>query len=266
VATVDVAWSADFSYSYLNSILTTIKSNFDTCLLQDAARIVSTKPRRTAFLRQDIDVAPRFALPVARMEARLNLRASYQVMIDSPMYGIDDPACRQILAELLSLGHEVGLHVNLPDRIRDSPDSAAVLDHVRSGSEHLESIIGVPVPSISFHRPPLQVLRGPLLLAGRVNGYAEPLMDWYLSDSAGRWRQGPPVPSLLRPGKSILQLLTHPIWWGPTHMSGPARLQAFFEEETGGKGSEFAAAFDDRLSKTVGVWRSGYERPSMVGA
>lgn len=259
---VDIAWSDDLSYVYLSEVLSTVRSNFESCLLQDAPRLINDVSKRRVFIRHDIDVAPRFALPVARMEAKLNLRASYQVMIDSPLYRIEDPSVRQVMTELLVLGHEVGLHVHVPDALlAGDPYSETILHHVNVASSQLESVIGRPVLSMSFHRPQQVLLRGPMTLDGKVNAYAERLMEWYLSDSAGRWRQGPPKPSLLRSPKPVLQLLIHPVWWGPTHMSGPDRLQAFFEEETRGKSEEFAAAFDAQLSDTMrGVQRSGHER------
>lgn len=260
VPTADLEWSADFSYDCLNSILTAIvKSGFASQLLRDAPVVVRGTPGRTVFIRHDIDVAPRFVLPVARMEARLGLRATYLVMTDCLLYGLDDDGVGAGLAELIALGHEVGLHVQVPDSmLDDSTTSAGLIDYVTFGSTQLESITGAPVESLSFHRPAKQLLRGPLRVAGKVSGCAAELMDWYLSDSAGRWREGPPIPSLLRPKKPLLQLLIHPVWWGSTHMSAADRLQVFFREETEGKSTEFAADFDRRLSETIrAVRRSG---------
>jgi hypothetical protein len=262
VPNADLEWSADFSYVYLNSILTAIvRSRFDSQLLRDAPVVVRGTPGRTVFIRHDIDVAPRFVLPVARMEAQLGLRASYLVMTDCLLYSTDDDVFRTMLAELVELGHEVGLHVQVPDSVLvEGAASPALADLINLGSAQLKSITGVPVESFSFHRPARQFLRGPLLVAGKVSGCAAELMGWYLSDSAGRWREGPPVPSLTRPHRPLLQLLIHPVWWGSRHMSAPDRLQTFFREETEGKSAEFTADFDRRLSETIpAVRRSGRE-------
>ena len=60
---------------------------------------------------------------------------------------------------------------------------------------------------------------------GKVNAYSRELMSWYLSDSAGNWREGEPLPLLSNPDRPLLQLLIHPFWWGEEHMSAGDRLQ-----------------------------------------
>jgi hypothetical protein len=72
------------------------------------------------------------------------------------------------------------------------------------------------------------VLRGPLKLAGVVNAYAAELMGWYVSDSKARWREGDPLATLDRPKGKVLQVLIHPIWWGPGHPR--EKLQRFVGE------------------------------------
>ena len=255
---VDTSWSGDFSYEYLHRILAAVRSRFQSHVIRDAPRVLSEIRQPTVFIRHDIDLAPRFALPVARMEAELNLRATYQLMTDCALYDIEEAGSRGAIAELVALGHEVGLHVQLPDK---PLDPEALVRHVALNASVLESVANMPVESISFHRPDHRMLPGPMLIAGKVNGYAAELMGWYLSDSAGRWREGPPLPMLLQPREPVLQLLIHPFWWGPTHMSAAERLQAFFEAETAGKGPDFSAAFDINLSNTIrAVRRSGVQR------
>ena len=258
----DTAWSGDLSYGYLSELLSTVRANFDTCLLHDAPRVLAAASARSAFIRHDIDVAPRFSLPVGRMEAELGIRASYQFMVDSLLYRVEDASTRHAINELLDLGHEVGLHVHVPESLLSAnPYSDAARAHVHSASKRLEAVIGGPVKTMSFHRPQPQLLRGPMIFDGKVNAYSAPLMAWYLADSAGRWRNGPPIQTLLASAQPVLQLLIHPIWWGPAHMSAPDRLQSFFEEETQGKNGAFAASFDGYLSETMhAVRRSGHER------
>jgi hypothetical protein len=255
-------WSADFSYDYLPSLLAALKSSFKSHLLRDAPAVLQAAPEPSVFIRHDIDLSLKFALPVARMEAELGLPASYQVMTDCPLYDVEDATSRAAIAELIALGHEVGLHLELPDGLAsDDPASELLVRRVVLESSVLESVTKVPVRSVSFHRPAQRLVRGPLLVGGKVNGYAADLMGWYLSDSAGRWREGAPLPMLLRPRKPVLQLLIHPFWWGSSHMPAADRLQSFFEAETAGMGAEFAAEFDDRLSYTIrAVRRSGKER------
>src|SRR5205823_1486511 len=107
------------------------------------------------------------------------------------------------------------------------------------------------VKSLSFHRPIPWLLRGPLLIGSRVNAYAAELMEWYLSDSKGCWREGEPLPKLRQPQGSKLQLLTHPIWWGDTHLTPAERLDEFAKEKTWRLSHSKAAEFDLALASTL---------------
>jgi len=57
-----------------------------------------------------------------------------------------------------------------------------------------------------------------------VNAYAAPLMESYLSDSAGVWRAGEPLAAIGEMHGPVLQVLIHPIWWGPEHAPAAERL------------------------------------------
>ena len=95
------------------------------------------------------------------------------------------------------------------------------------------------------------------MVVRRVNAYSRELMAWYLSDSKGNWREGEPLPKLLKPDKYLLQLLIHPIWWGDEHILPEDRLQAYFEVTTKGYSLERIKAFDVALAGHLGIQRSG---------
>jgi hypothetical protein len=203
------------------------------------------------------------ALRLAEVEAALGARATYRVMTNSPLYHLDAPASRAILARLLALGHEVGLHFDFEDPAQREAGATAqaVEPAITAACARLEAACGQPVRSLSFHRPLPQFLRGPSVVAGRVNAYAREFMDWYLSDSGGRWRQGEPLPMLEHPTRPVLQLLTHPIWWGEQHQAPPDRLNAFFAEATAGLAPAERARYDATLGEHIRVWRRGARRP-----
>jgi hypothetical protein len=86
-------------------------------------------------------------------------------------------------------------------------------------------------------------------------------MDYYCSDSAGRWRSGNPLDHLPGSGMRVAQLLTHPIWWGGEHQAPALRLEAFFQAQVEGLDPERRRTYDDLLRETVpGVRRAGAER------
>lgn len=243
-----MAWASDFSYSYFKKILQTVKSNFEVHLLSEAPQIEGELYKSKLILRHDVDISLRRARTMAKMEQDFRIRATYMVMTESSLYCIEDDATRDMLQQIMDMGHEIGLHVDPGTHETDSVESK-----INSGCRELEKIIGSPVLAVSFHRPPEKYLRGPLMIGERVNAYAKELMDWYLSDSKGYWREGEPLPKLSRPEKPLLQLLIHPIWWGNEHMSRDRRLQAFVLEETRGKPRDIAEALRNNIKETIGV-------------
>ena len=245
-------WSSDFSYGYLRRILQALRSNFELHLLSEGLDLPRAGGRPGVILRHDIDVSLKRALRVAEIERECGVRATYMVMVNSALYSLEDQASREILQRLVGMGHEVTLHFNVDEEERNSACQIGALEtKIYAARRYLEQVAGRPVRSISFHRPLVQFLHGPRLIAGMVNAYAGELMGWYLSDSKGRWREGEPLAKLLRPEEDLLQLLIHPIWWGSEHMSPEERLQEFFETETEGQARHTIEAFDANLAKAI---------------
>jgi hypothetical protein len=242
-------WAGDFTYGFLRELFGIARERGDVRLLAegvDAPGVV---------VRHDIDLSLERAVAVGAVEHEAGVRATFLVMVDSPLYDLDDAASRAALAELREQGHDVGLHMDLGPRgevpgleVEDvSPEVAAC-------RERLEAVLGEPVRSISFHRPadPLVAALDPVAeVCGMVNAYAAPLMRCYLADSAGAWRHGDPRPVLRRPPCPTVQLLVHPFWWGDEHLAAGDRLEAFYRERTDGLAPFDALAFDRTLATVV---------------
>ena len=250
--TMTSGWSADFSYDYFRQLLKAMQANFKPQLLSQAPRIVNAGNVPKIILRHDVDVSLKHALRMAEIETEFGIRATYMFIQNSPLYCLEDAASRDVLGRLISMGHEVGLHFDVSDDTRHTTCEVSQVElQIDLACKQLESITGSSVESISFHRPLPGFLHGPLIVHGRTNAYSAQLMNWYLSDSKGYWREGEPLPKLTRPEKPLLQLLIHPIWWGEKHGLPEDRLQEFFSEETQGKPPQFVRAFDRDLTNTL---------------
>jgi hypothetical protein len=254
-----LGWSSDFSYRYFVRILKASKRLYELHQFHEATEILdlaSDCPK--LLLRHDIDIDLGGALRIGEIEHEYEVPSTFMVMLRSPFYSADEPSSRSILSSLLAMGHEIGLHFDFGEGQRQSKcDLTSLESWIDSDCSRLEDIVRSPVRSVSFHRPAVEYLRGPLYIAGRVNAYARQLMAWYLSDSRGVWREGEPLPRLLNPEGSLLQLLMHPIWWGLEHMLPEDRLQAFFERSTQGYSVEESRALDSAFVKHVGMNRRG---------
>jgi len=256
---MSLGWSSDFSYGYFKRILQAIKSNFELHLISEAPQILNKIGQPKLILRHDVDVSLKRALRMAEIENEFGICTTYMVMINSPLYCVEDTTSRGILLQLIGLGHEVGLHFRIDnDEHNINCDISLLEAKIHSTCKRLENITGLPVLSISFHRPKPQFLRGPLMVSGRINAYSKELMGWYLSDSKGCWREGEPLPKLLNPDRPLLQLLIHPIWWGDAHMLPEDRLQEFFDTETREQLSKCIRAFDVALATITGVQRRDF--------
>ena len=255
---MNIAWSSDFSYEYFKKILQTAKSNFELHLFRDVSQVLHTLGQRKLFLRHDIDIDLGRALEMATIEKACGVCSTYMVMLNSPTYNIEEKASRTILQQLISMGNEIGLHFDLNSEKRNTAVSvSSVESDINEDLKKLEEIIQLPVHSISFHRPLPQFLHGSMKIAGRINAYSQELMSWYLSDSAGRWREGEPLQKLQTPNGDLLQLLIHPIWWGDEHVSASERLENYFITKTENWKPEQIEAFDKALGQHIGVRRSG---------
>jgi hypothetical protein len=242
-------WAGDFTYAFLRELLAIAGARGDVRLLAegvDAPGLV---------VRHDIDLSLARAVAVGEVEAQAGVRATFLVMVDSPLYDLDDAGSRAALAQLRDQGHDVGLHMDLGPR-GERPDLVIedVLPEVDACRERLGAVLGDEVRSISFHRPadPLVAALGPVAeVGGMVNAYAAPLMRCYLADSAGAWRHGDPRPVLREPPCETVQLLIHPFWWGDEHLSAGDRLEAFYRQRTDGLAPFDALAFDRTLATVV---------------
>ncbi|MDB4943218.1 MAG: hypothetical protein JWP97_2752 [Labilithrix sp.] len=225
------SWDEDFSYAYLGQLYAELVRRFRLGQLGDApALLAGAAASPIAFIRHDVDVSLRRAAKLARQEIAWGARSTYHVMTDSPFYDVGSAESRQLLAEIASLGHEVGLHYDVMARgMRDAAPADREADIGRA-CDAFSELLGAPVRSVSFHLPVQDLLRGPLTVAGRTSGYAEDLFRWYLSDSRARWREGPPIESLDRPRGSVLQILVHPEWWAEGNVRPELRLREIVQE------------------------------------
>jgi hypothetical protein len=244
-----VPWAGDFTFAFLRELLAIAAERGDVRLLADGVDAPGL------IVRHDVDLSLERAVAVGEVEQDAGVRATFLVMVDSPLYDLDAPGARAALAALREQGHDVGLHMDLgPRGERAGLRIADVTPEVEACRDRLAAVLGAEVRSISFHRPadPLVAALAPVSeVCGMVNAYAAPLMRCYLADSAGAWRHGDPRPLLREPPCDTVQLLVHPFWWGERHMGAADRLEAFYRERAAGLAPFDALALDRTLAGVV---------------
>lgn len=182
--------------------------------------------RRFLLMRHDIDTSPRNALEMARLEHRLGVRSSYFVLLHSPLYNPAASVHWDALRELMSLGFEVGLHYDTEFYLARGLDPLA---GVLADAAALEKILGMPIKSVSQHRPASSLFLKELN-AHYVDAYNKDLMTdaRYISDSGFKWR-----------GQSLMDLigiedrihaLIHPTSWMYGHLDMAGTYRAVKEQ------------------------------------
>ncbi|PKO30658.1 MAG: hypothetical protein CVU34_19215 [Betaproteobacteria bacterium HGW-Betaproteobacteria-7] len=152
-----------------------------------------------------------FALDMAQLENELGVRATYFVMLRSPLYNLMSRHASERLAQLVSLGHHIGLHF----------DAGFVLDSEKDLERELvfelgvlSDLVGDSIRAFSFHQPSDKAIRMRVALPGVINTYnPDQLQEYrYISDSNRVWREVDPF-DLIASGMKHLHILLHPVWW-----------------------------------------------------
>jgi hypothetical protein len=167
---------------------------------------------RVCLLRHDIDADLERALELALIEQSMGVRSTFLLMIRSPIYNLFARANDAMVREIIALGHWIGLHHDADFAERSGLDLAA---SVALEARFLSEMFDVEVNVVSFHQPSDELLERDIVFDGLVNTYGESELRGfeYLADSNREWRADP-LQVLADPGRSKLQLLIHPMWWG----------------------------------------------------
>ena len=152
------------------------------------------------------------AAAVAKLESALGIRATYFLMLRSPVYNLLSRANHRLVNRIVELGHWIGLHY---DQGFDPEPSVAPAESVGREAQILQKMFGVPIGVVSFHQPGAEILRNDVRLPGLVNVYdREDMRDFaYVSDSNMTWRSLSAYEIFRTGAHRRLHLLIHPLWW-----------------------------------------------------
>ena len=161
---------------------------------------------------------------MAEIEAEMDMRASYFLLLGSPYYNLLSDTSIAAPRRLVALGHEVGLHYDVRSIARASEEPAAVL---AKQAELLSELAGEKVVSIAMHNPSTS---GADLFrrSAFINAYDEKFtQDGYFSDSCGAWRDDFVNRYAEDKLPENIQLLVHPIFWAEESQDRLTTLEQF---------------------------------------
>jgi hypothetical protein len=197
-------WKEDFSYNYYKKMLDIMKNNYNIILISNVETVLSHEQiKPVLFLRHDIDVSVKKALQLAQLEFENNISSTYYFRTKSKFYNINNNL--ENIRKIQFFGHEIGAHLQ---NDVDDADREHTLE-----IKYIEKLLNITINSVSFHKPTTNNMNFKLKYLNRINCYSSEMRERYITDSAGRWRDGEPLLELQNCNKSI-QIVTHPIWWG----------------------------------------------------
>lgn len=211
----------DFTEARYRAILVVARERFRFLRLTD-----SLEGSPIALWRHDIDFSPHRALALARIEADLGLSATYFVLLGSPFYNPFERETRNVLQQIATLGHDIGLHYDASLIDGSVPEHEA---QIAFEAATLARWLDVRIRSFSLHNPTISV--GTSLEerchAGLVNATAPHWRNefFYCSDSNGMWRYRALHEVILDPSIQNLYALTHAEWWTPEPLPPNARVE-----------------------------------------
>lgn len=181
---------------------------------------------RNIIWRHDIDLSVHRAFRLAKIEAEEGVKSTYFIHLHSEFYNALEYEIRNLIKNIISLGHFVGLHFD-PNFYGINIEQIDLFDfHILKEKELLERLFDQKIKVFSFHNPE----QGQWInfcedeCHGMLNTYGECFKNYgYCSDSNGYWRFRR-LTDVLKEADGNYQILTHPGWWTPEAMSPRDRI------------------------------------------
>ena len=171
------------------------------------------KEEKFVLWRHDIDFSLEYSLQLARIEAGKGISSTFFFLPHCEFYNLLEKRSTNIVHEIASLGHEVGIHfdshyynVQTEDQLEEFLENENML---------FRDIIGIEPTTFSFHNTTEFTMSCVKMeYAGLISPYASYFQDnvEYCSDSNGYWRFER-LQDFLEKGHQRIQVLTHPGWW-----------------------------------------------------
>jgi len=204
--------------------------------------------------RHDLDYSLNRGLALAKIEHELGIKATYFLNPHCEFYNIAELSQKVIVKEILSLGHDIGLHF---DTGFFGEISEVQLNNIIAyEADYLSWLFKVKPVAFSFHNPVATTLTFEAdSYGGLINCYSQRFKNEvpYCSDSNGYWRFRRLHNVLSEAKDHCLQVLTHPGWWQDKPM--PPRQRIF--RSALGRAAGIMRTYDETLTQHGRLNHSG---------
>ena len=177
--------------------------------------------------RHDIDFSLEDALKIASLEEKLEIQATYFIMLTTNTYSAISLKNKNLIKEIKEKGHSISLHFD-PTAYQNQDIEKGFF----SEKKLFEDIFDVKVKIVSLHRPGNFLENNNKILKGSLHTYQDKFFKEmiYLSDSAGSDIKKKLLEVELSSLNKTIQMLIHPIWWASNSNSPTETLYKWVEE------------------------------------
>lgn len=204
------------SYSNYKCILADIIASGKLCDFWDAME----KPGFVV-LRHDVEFSVERAYEMSLIESEMGVCSTYFVQIANNAYNAFSQKNREMIADMRSRGHKIGLHYHRCGKT----DHDEIVSDIELQLKVMSDMYGFEVDRFAMHRPAKETGYNDMPIDGVVNAYSKEfftLVDSvdenavlgvkYIADSQHRWNYGYPDAETIVANPKI-QLLLHPDFW-----------------------------------------------------
>lgn len=160
-------------------------------------------------LRHDIDFSPTMALEMAKIDASYNVKATFAVLLSSPLYNPFTSANIKGINEIHALGHHIALH----HYVLLGQGDEEIRQQIDKGMQIMSALFPYIQPVFIWHNLPQNTLLSQIEVPNMVNAYSAKFTQkmHYISDSVTRHT---PDEFLSAIGNyRLLHILLHPLIW-----------------------------------------------------
>ena len=186
---------------------------------------------RVCLWRHDVDLSPPRALRLAEIEVEEGVRATYFIHLCSLHYNALDEVTTTTFRRIADLGHDLGLHLDVP--CRPGISGAEALRLLESQAALLAAMHERPLVAFSIHDPDKTGwVTEEDVVGGLVNASGRSIRARYsyCSDSNGYWRHRRIMDVVEAGAEERLHVLTHPEWWRESPMPPRQRVERCIAE------------------------------------
>lgn len=187
--------------------------------------------RKEIIWRHDVEFSPDIALQMAKIENLLGISTTYFFQIHSEFYNILERYFSNILQEIKSLGHHIGLHF---DSHYYNVQTEEELDRfIKQDKEYFEKVFDLNIEVFSFHNTtPFTLSCEKRHYANLINVYSDYYKEKYnyCADSTGYWRYEILEDVLKDTNVKHLQVLVHDAMWSEEVLSPRQRVRKSIQD------------------------------------